>query len=429
MANHPQREVVRRFVTGDITETEAKQIDLHLSVCAECRDFADEVHVQLASRQLDSWFYDGYDEAFDRAAERTVERLSSLIEDPRGAENLLAELLLDKAPERRRQIADDERFQSLKLCQLLQTQCRDVWDSDPAVALEVADLAVEVSRHLGTARYGSNIVEDVRARAWSYLGNAFRINSDLWSAEKALRQAWRHHAQAGEELFTESELLMFTASLRLDQRRCEEAIQLSDRAIAIYREGQDHQLEGAALLLKGLILDDSGRSEEAIPVLRAALSRVDIDADPRLAFAGNHNLTRCIAKSGSPEQAQRRIDRDRSFQWQPGQMDLARVLWVKGCIASSLGRFVEAVKALREVADVFLSFGLGAEVFLVSLDLGHVYALNGQYSRVKEVLGELVPLGEALGLKQEAFMAKVLYEAAQQRCSSFVPKSRWDSRR
>jgi tetratricopeptide (TPR) repeat protein len=285
MANHPKTVALRQFVAGELSATEAQQIDRHLAVCSECRDYADEACLQVAAHQLDSWLSLGYDEALDRAAEETIERLSSLIENPRNTQNLLDELLLELPPARRHQIANDERFHSLKLCQLLEVQCRDVWSSDPASALGMADLAVEVSRHLETARYGSSLIEDARARAWAYLGNAFRINSDLWSSEKALRQAWWRHAQAGEDAYTESEILMFTASLRLDQHRCEEAIQLSDRAIGIYRDGQDSHLEGAALLLKGLIIDDFGRSEEALSVLRAALKRIDPAEDPRLGFA------------------------------------------------------------------------------------------------------------------------------------------------
>jgi tetratricopeptide (TPR) repeat protein len=412
MANHPRRESIRRFVVGELPVTEAQRIDRHLSICSECRDYADEVFAQMAIRQLDSWSHIGYDEAIERAAEQTIEKLSSFMEDPQNPGSLLAELFREPISARRRQIAEDDRFHSLRLCQLLQSRCRSVWIVDPVSALEMADLAVEISRSLDSARYGSNVTEDARALAWAYLGNSFRITSDLWSSEKALRQAWCHHARAGEDAYTESEILMFTASLRNDQNRHEEAIRLSDRAISIYREGQDRHLEGAALILKGLILGDHGSIHEAIPALRAGLDRIDPDEDPRLLFAGNHNLTYCLAKSDSPEKAQQLIDRNRTLCCNLGEIDLARVHWVEGVVAGSVGRFVEAEKALREVLDFFLLRDLGIEVFVSSLNLGQVYALSGQYGRVKEVLGELIPLGEALGLKQEVFLARMLYETA-----------------
>jgi anti-sigma factor ChrR (cupin superfamily) len=62
------------------------------------------------------------------------------------------------------------------------------------------------------------------------------------AAERVV-EAWSHHLQSGEDAYTETELLVFTASLRRDQSRYEEAVQLTDQAIALYREGQDSQLE------------------------------------------------------------------------------------------------------------------------------------------------------------------------------------------
>src|SRR5258706_3775150 len=193
MTDHPDRETLKRFVAGEQTSGDARRTDQHLSFCSECRDRADEISTRQAIRLLDSWLSPGYDEAFDRAAERVVEQLASFAEPPGSAECLLAELLRETVSERRRRIVTEERFHSLKLCQLLQGRSRNAWTSAPATALEMADLAVEVTQYLDSGRYGTCVVEDARALAWSHLGNAFRIGSDHWRAEQALHQAWAHH--------------------------------------------------------------------------------------------------------------------------------------------------------------------------------------------------------------------------------------------
>ncbi|HEX3556159.1 MAG TPA: hypothetical protein VIA62_23310 [Thermoanaerobaculia bacterium] len=412
MADHPDRETLRRFVAGEQSAGEARQTDQHLSCCTECRDHADAISARLTIRLLDSWFCPSYDEAFESAAERVVDRLAGMAEDPRSTEGLLAELLREPVSGRHRRIRTEEKFNSLKLCQLLQARSREAWFSAPATALDMADLAVEVTQYLDSGRYGSSLVEDARALAWSYLGNAFRISSDYWRADQALQQAWSHHVLAGEDAFTEAELLTFTSSLRRCQTRYREALQLSDRAIALYREGQDSHREGGALILQGLALGQEGRPREAIPVLRAGLERIDPQRDLRLVLAGSHNLIWCIAQDGKPGEAQNLLERNRHLRQGLGSMDLARVQWLEGKIDNELGRSAEAKAALHGAREFFLDLQLGSEVVLTSLDLAGVYAANREPGEAKAILGESIPLAEALGLSREVLRARLLYEKA-----------------
>ncbi|HEV2845333.1 MAG TPA: hypothetical protein VG477_10845, partial [Thermoanaerobaculia bacterium] len=187
MREHPDLETLKEFIKGQLTSEDARTTDRHLAVCSECRDRADEISRRLALRLLDSWLRPGYDEAFERAVDGATVRLEGILEEGRRTEKLLADLLQEPPAKRRQRIAREERFHSLKLSQLLLSHSREAWFHDPAVAVDMADLAVEVSLHLETGRYGSNLVEDSRALAWGHLGNALRIKSDLWRAEQAIR--------------------------------------------------------------------------------------------------------------------------------------------------------------------------------------------------------------------------------------------------
>lgn len=412
MREHPTEEILRKFITGELPSEDARSVDRHLSLCSECRDRADAVSAHLALQLLDSWLRPSYDEAFERAADRTAECLVNLLEESRSTEDLLAELLREPAPLRRRRIADRERFHSLKLCQLLLARSRDAWLLDPAVSLEMADLAVEVAQHLESGRYGSSLVEDSRALAWAYLANALRITSDLWRAEQALHQAWCHHAQAERDAYTEAKLLITTASLRETQGLYEEALKLSDKAIDLYREAQDGQLEGAALILKGIILAQSGLAGEAIPIIRVALGRINSAEDPMLLMTGTHNLIWSLAHSGALGIAQRLIDQNRPLYRDFGEINLIRLRWIEADISAELKQFARAESHMYEVREFFLDRGIGVKVFLASLDLAGVYTLSGQPKKVKEVLGEAIPLGEALGLSKKVFLARTLFERA-----------------
>lgn len=412
MTDHPDQETLKRFVGGELSPGEARWTDQHLSVCSDCRDRADEISTKQALRLLDSWLSPGYDEAFDRAADRVIERLAGFAEDPRSTESLLAELLREPMSGRRRRIVNDERFHSLKLCQLLQSHSRKAWGASPAAALEMADLAVEVTQYLNAGRYGSIVVEDARALAWSYLANAFRIGSDYRQAELALEQAWSHHVLAEEDAFTETELLTLTSNLRNKQGMYKEAAQLSDRAIAIYRDSQDQHLEGSALIMKGVILAGQGQTQEAISVSRAALELIDPQKDPRLVFVGSHNIASLTAEGGAPGKAQELIEQNRHLYQSLGKMDLARVQWLDGQIANQLGHYAEAKTALHGACESFLDLQVGADVFYVSLDLAGVYSLSGEHRQAREILKEMIPLGEALGLSKGVLVARLLYEKA-----------------
>lgn len=326
---------------------------------------------------------------------------------------LLTELLRESAEERRRRIRNEDRFHSPTLCDLLEERSREAWFSDPAAALEMADLAVTVAECLDPRRYGSNWVEDARAIAWGYLGNAFRINSDLWRAEQALRQAWLHHACAGRDPFTETELLSFTCSLRDVQGRLDEALRLTDRAIAFCRESQDYNREGAELIKKGVVLGDLSRFGEAISVLREGLARIEPGEDPRLLLMGTHNVITYLSESGAPREAVKLLERSRPLYENLGDpIVIVRLRWLEGQIALKFGRYGEAERAFCEVREFYLDRGLGAEVMTSSLHLAEVYLQEKRRQLVKKVAGEVIPLGTSLGLRRQTFLARLLFEKA-----------------
>lgn len=188
MDRHPDPEVLRRFVNGRLPVEEASRIDRHLGICSECRDRVEEASSDAVARLIEETLISaGYDEAFDRAASRASRTLAGLMEEARGAEALLADLLREPGPMRRHRIRTEERLQIFELSQRLRLRSHDARFASAATALEMADLSVEVAQCLGSGRYGSCFVEGARALAWAYLGNAWRINSDLWKAEAAMR--------------------------------------------------------------------------------------------------------------------------------------------------------------------------------------------------------------------------------------------------
>ena len=412
---HPDAEALARFAVGELTRVEMIEIERHLAVCFDCRDRVDEATAPVSFPLLDGLSAE-YDQVFERAVLGAAEQLAGLRREARSAEDLLAELLREPAAGRQRRIREDERFHSLQLCQLLRSHSKELWFSNPAAALDLAELAVGVAERLDSRRYGTMLTEDARTLSWAYLGNALRITSDLRRAERALQRAWEHHRQGSGDLDTEGELLKLTSSLRINQNRFEEAARITNQMIALYRAGRDHHREGAALIKKGLALGHQGYYQEAIPVIRSGLSCINVAQEPLLLLAGKHNLCFCLFESGEGENAERLLEELRPLSQESADRTLlARFRWLEGQLAIHLGQFREAEASFCETRDFFLDRKIGVDVILVSLDLAKLHARAGRRWQAREVLDEVIPLGEALRLQQETLMARLMFEQVSRR--------------
>lgn len=348
-----------------------------------------------------------------QAAGRSHERVSSHFQEIDRAAALLGELLEQSAPERLSLLETQPRLQGLKLCELLQTRARQVWSSEPATAIELAELAVAVADRLDTEHYGKKVVENVRALAWAHLGNAHRIASDLRRAEEDLRTAEEHYRLAGEDAYTEAQLLSFKASLRNSQGQFEQAAALLDEAIVIYREARDRHLEGRALIKKGTAVGHSGKLREAIRLIQRGLSRINILEEPRLLVAARHNLIGYLDESGRHQEALAALEETRSLYQELGEPShRVRLRWLEGRIFRGLGRLDEAESALREARDAFIERKIGFDAALVSLDLAMVYARRGDTGEMKRLASEMIPIFESRDVHQEALAALLLFRQA-----------------
>ena len=120
-------------------------------------------------------------------------QLTEILKEIDAAAALLADLSAKPGNERHALPRAEVRLHALKLCDLLEVKSREEWFSDPAKAIELAELAVEISNRLDNAHYGRALVEHARTLAWLHLGNAYQAAADLRRAKQAHDQAKEHH--------------------------------------------------------------------------------------------------------------------------------------------------------------------------------------------------------------------------------------------
>jgi tetratricopeptide (TPR) repeat protein len=407
---HPDPATLLRYLLGDLAVEEDRGVEDHLRDCSGCREQATRLTcgaVEEGDGQVD------YGPVFARTAERLGSRLSLVVREHDVASARLAELLAEPAALRAERIRSDPRFHLFKLCERLEAAARETWLDDPAAAVHLAELAVEVAERLGPATYGAALAADAQALAWAYLGNARRVASDLPGAEAALGHAQELHRRFQGDLLTEAEILVFLASLRNTQGRFAEAPALLDRAADLYRELGDRHLEGRALLAKGMVLVEEGRQEEAIRLMAQASSRIDAREEPRLLLVARHNLAYLLVDLGRNVEALELLAQTRKLYLEAGnRMDLIRLRWLEGRIALGLGRLDEAERSLTLARDGFLERGIAFDAALASLELALVAARRGDTAGVRRITAEVFPVFLACEVEPDAFAALLMLRDA-----------------
>lgn len=306
------------------------------------------------------------------------------------------------------------RFASWGLCELLCRESRKAAAGNPGRAVDLAELAALVADILQE----DDPVEDrwlyqLRAHAWGHLGNALRARGDLRKAAEAfaLADSWWDAGEAGtgDALGYGPDLLILKASLRSDQRRFDEALDLLDRAAA---EGDPH-LAGRALVKKGFVLNVMGETERALEVLRESEGLVDPARDPRLILCIRHNILDNLSRVGRFEEARDLLPEIQKLSRLTGtRLDRIRLRWTEGRIAAGLGRTDRARRAFLAVRREFLTRGLAFDAALVSLELAVLYLEEGKTSEVRALTGDLLEIFRSRDVHREALAALTVFHNA-----------------
>ena len=314
--------------------------------------------------------------------------------------------------EQLRRVTEDESFHTWGLCRLLLKESLEAGFEDTSRAINCAELAVKISSCLDDA-YDPHWVFDLRAQAHAHLGNARRVLGELRSAEAAFREADRFLAESmtGNEI-VRAEVLHLKASLKVAQRRFQDAMGLLDEALAIYGE-EDFFGTAMVLLKKAKVLEEREDMEGSIQLLWDLVRRLDPESEPSLALYARYNLALCLTRAERYEEAERLLPQVGDlFTRQPKPLNLVRFHWTEGKIAYGLGHSEQAEEILRQVQQEFLVREMGYDAALVSLDLAILYAQEHRTGDLKRLAAEMKPIFESRDVHREATAALMMFQKA-----------------
>ncbi len=430
---HPDREQLERFMLGELSSDETRSVLQHLLTdCAKCHATTNAMWDISSASESDCEVGDGvvaaegsvpgswweasnrfdYDCALDRVFDK-VRRVNSALQRERSeAQQLFAELARHPVERQRLLVENSSRFRSWGLCELLLSRPIENYTSAQE-GHDLAEVAVRLAESLDREVYGATLLEDMQARAWSYLANARRLLSDLRGAEAAFQAAESHLAQGTGERLERARLLDLKASLRTHQGRYDEAMGLLNRAAAIYQRAQQRHLLGRVMLNKGHVSIWKGDFEMSTALLRQGLAMIEPEREPKLVATAYHNLAYVLNEMGQPREALALVTRARLLYLELGDsLYLIRLQYTEGKIALNLGRLEQAEGILREVRKSFIEKGMPHDAALASMDLAQVYSRQGRHAEIRTISTELLPIFHSRDLQREALAAIILFQQA-----------------
>jgi tetratricopeptide (TPR) repeat protein len=284
---------------------------------------------------------------------------------------------------------------------------------DPQRMLLFAFAAKLAAEQLDVRALGEGLAVDFQARALAELGNAYRVNEQFEMAEAALGQAQGFFDDGTGDVLILARLADIKASLRTDQRRLGEAIDLLAMVYNLYQVAGDLHLAGRALIKSGITTHYEGDPRAAAILLRKGLKLIDPSRDSRVAAGCRQSLIHALADSGEFQEAGRLLlgsGLRQAFATDP--LSLLKLRGVEGKVLAGLGKLTRAARIFEEVKEEFLLRDREYDAALVGLELAAVWLQQGKVARVRELAEETYEILRDLGIHQEAFKAALFLREA-----------------
>lgn len=415
MKIHPNEFTLEEFLVS-LSRQHLEVVD-HLVGCATCRRrFQGLVRQRSMSKKtadILTWSSRPTAGSVKTAGqERLDEREQALAKERAEAPSLFVELTRSALPQRE-VLLGSARFHTWSLLELLLERSLEAGINYPVRGEELGKLALRLSEHLDVQFYGEALLEDLRARAWGYIGNSYRLRSEIQAADEAFLAAYAHLRKGSQDPLERAILLDLEASLLRHQRHFEQAFRLLRRAVAIFLESDQRHRAGRSLVNLSTVYHYAGNPEGAIPILFQAIDLIDPEQEPRLLLCARHNLVDYLAASGRYLEAQGIYREARSlYRSFPDAWSQNRRKWVKGKISYGLGQVENAESLFLSARDGFIHEGIPYDTALVSLELAVLYAKQGRMADLKRLASEMVPIFSSLHIHREALAALAYFKQA-----------------
>jgi len=418
VTDHPSSEELRALYCGELPPVRAHAVARHVMLegCAQCQaslpgplhwgfNFSPQPEITQEEDAL-------YDAAIDRVLMSTPKHIRNFNRRQRrsrsaGAVPVLGSLeALGKLPQR------------MKIKNGVDVLLERSWSmrhENPALMVQLAELAVHQSKNLDTRRHRHTIQEalDLQGRALGELGNAYRVMDQLDLAAFTLTKARAFLEQGSGDEALRARLQELEASLAADRRQFGTASSLLLEVQAFHERNGDPQRIGRIKILRGLYTGYAGEPGKAIGLLQEGLSLVEEKSDPDLTYAAVHNQLLFLIDSERYQEARRfRFENSQVLRNSGGRINQARFRWLEGRMDLGMGNYTRAETTLLEVGQEMKEIGLTFVSAVVSLDLAVVLLAQGKAAEAERVTLAASEVFQRLHIHREGLVALSLLHSA-----------------
>lgn len=290
---------------------------------------------------------------------------------------------------------------------------REEGRADRRRGLELAHLALG-SLTLLYGRLEPSHLAELEIKGLAELGNAYRLVRDFSTAAQAFAAA-EHRLEVRPAIPAElnADVLWLKASLYQDEYRIEEALVLTQRALAL--AGEARVLRAEILLLQGGLLFDSGQVSQAILVFKTGFELLSPATEPYLAWVAMQYLAIAYHKSGDDAAATGWLERAEPVVRSLGQPRLMCLRdWLVGLLAKNQGDHAQADLHLRRAHAGYEKLQDLAHAAVLSLDLAALYLRLERFAEAAQLVAEALPQLASLGLSSEGILGVGLLRQALQ---------------
>lgn len=292
---------------------------------------------------------------------------------------------------------------------------KEIAPAQPEEGMRRAHLALQVIWRFyldpGHGYGSSSLLQDLRARAASYNGNALRLLSRYPEAEEQFQRALKTVAQGSGDPLAEAEIRHLHGSLLRDRRHFPEARRALRRAAHLYvQAGQEHEV-GKVLFNQALNEREAGDPSKASRLQRKALGYLDASFEPHLVAAGYTNLALFMAEAGQAEAARELLE---EHPLSPGALHThgEHRTWIEGLVATHLGERERAAELIDRARRAFAELGDGHRFATCTVDLAAVYAEQGDLAAVRHLVAQSLRILQTLDVPRDAMAAFLLFQQA-----------------
>jgi tetratricopeptide (TPR) repeat protein len=409
---------IEHAIRGDLEAAEVHRIAVHLTRCPSCRHLkrprltwlgAMLSGAEAAPEALDPVTEAAYDRALDRALAKAAKQVPRWRKHQEHTATLFT--AQQKLPPFRMDgnhllwpDGEDAGAPRGAILDALLALSYDMRYRDPMAMKDLAEAAVRVAKSLRQKDYTLTQIVDMHVRTLGELANACRLNDELKEADELITDALGYlDAEGSGDPMIRTRLYDLRASLRLDQRRLGEALDLLDEVHERYKELGEKHLAGRALISKGSATFYDGRPREAAGLLKKGLALIDPARDPRLDTTGYYNLLDALVEVGDFKEAGTVLLKSglrQDFAEDP--LNLLKLRCLEGKIFAGAGKLQRAESAFLEVKMGFSERGRDLDAVAAGLHLAAVYLRQMKTAPAEELVVEALETFLDLNVAYEA---------------------------